>query len=107
MILLRPALIGFAAGALSVLVFHRGMVALLHLARLVPNPPFPMRAVPPLGLPQIASMAFWGGVWAVLIAAILAARPAPRRRCWWGCWWARSAACWSASPWSRRCAGSP
>jgi hypothetical protein len=72
---LRAALVGFAAGVLAVLVFHQGMVALLHLAGLVPNPPFPTRAVPPLGLPQIVSMAFWGGVWGILAAAIVAARP--------------------------------
>jgi hypothetical protein len=72
----RGLLLGFAAGVLSVLVFHQGTVALLHLAGLVPNPPFPLRAVPPLGLPQVVSMAFWGGVWGVVIAAILAARPA-------------------------------
>ena len=27
-------------------------------------------------MPQLASMAFWGGVWGMVIAAILAARPA-------------------------------
>jgi hypothetical protein len=75
MTLLRTVLVGFAAGVLGVLVFHQGMVGLLHLAGLVPNPPFPMRAVPPLGLPQLASMAFWGGIWGIVAAAILAARP--------------------------------
>jgi hypothetical protein len=74
--ILRTVLVGFAAGALSVLVFHQGTVALLHLAGLVPNPPFPMRPVPPLGIPQLANLAFWGGVWGIVIAAILAARPA-------------------------------
>jgi hypothetical protein len=76
MTILRNVLIGFAAGALSVLLFHQGTVALLHLAGLVPNAPFPMRAVGPLGVPQIANLAFWGGVWGMVIAAILAARPA-------------------------------
>ncbi|WP_232479113.1 hypothetical protein [Roseomonas rosulenta] len=72
---LRTALVGFAAGALSVLVFHQGTVALLHLAGLVPNAPFQLRPVPPLGVPQLGSIAFWGGVWGIVIAAILAARP--------------------------------
>jgi hypothetical protein len=74
MTILRTALVGFAAGALSVLVFHQGTVALMHLAGLA-NPPFPLRAVPPFGLPQLVSLAFWGGVWGVVIAAILAVRP--------------------------------
>jgi sulfite exporter TauE/SafE len=72
----RVAATGFAAGALSVLVFHQGTVALLHLAGLLPNPPFPMRPVGPLGVPQLASLAFWGGIWGIAIAAVLAARPA-------------------------------
>lgn len=75
MIALRTVLVGFAAGVLAVLVFHQGMVGLLHLAGVVPNPPFPMRAVAPFGLPQIASMAFWGGIWGIVAAAILVARP--------------------------------
>ncbi len=35
----RTALLGFAAGALSVLVFHQGMVLILHLMKQVPNFP--------------------------------------------------------------------
>ena len=59
------------------LVFHQGTVALLHLAgagaeRALPD----ARGGPPLGVPQIANLAFWGGVWGIVIAAILAARPA-------------------------------
>ncbi len=72
---LRTALLGFVAGALAVLVFHQGVVGLLHLAGLLPNAPFPMRPVPPLGVPQVVSLAFWGGVWGILVAAIVASRP--------------------------------
>jgi len=68
-------LLGFAAGFIAVLVFHQGMIWLLHAAGLLPNPPFPLRPVPPLGVPQVYSSAFWGGVWGVAIAAILRARP--------------------------------
>jgi hypothetical protein len=68
-------LLGFAAGFISVLVFHQGVIWLMHAAGLLPNPPFPVRAVPPLGVPQIYSLAFWGGVWGVVIAAIHWARP--------------------------------
>jgi hypothetical protein len=69
-------LIGFAAGFISVLVFHQAVIWLLHLAGLVPNPPFSVRPAPPLGVPQVYNMAFWGGVWGVVIAAIHWARPA-------------------------------
>ncbi len=72
---LRIAAIGFLAGVLGVLIFHQGTIALLHLAGLVPNPPYGMRRVGPLAVPLIANMAFWGGVWGIVIAAIIAARP--------------------------------
>jgi len=75
MMALRVTLIGFVAGVLGVLVFHQGMVGLLHLAGAVPNAPFQMRPVPPLGVPQLASASFWGGLWGIVAAAIVAARP--------------------------------
>ena len=68
-------LLGFVAGFISVLVFHQAVIWLLNAAGLLPNPPFPMRPVPPLNVPQIYSFAFWGGVWGVVIAAIHRARP--------------------------------
>ncbi|MEO3472476.1 hypothetical protein AAFN86_11455 [Roseomonas sp. CAU 1739] len=67
--------VGFVAGVLAVLVFHQGMVGLLHLLGAVPNPPFQLRPVPPLGVPQLVSACFWGGLWGILTAAIVAARP--------------------------------
>lgn len=72
---LRVALVGFLAGVLAVLTFHQAMIGLLHLGGWLPNGPFPMRPVPPLGVPLVASLAFWGGVWGMLAAAVVAARP--------------------------------
>ncbi len=68
-------LLGFAAGFISVLVFHQGVIALMHAAGMLPGQPFPMRPVPPLGVPQIYSLAFWGGAWGMVIGAIHRARP--------------------------------
>lgn len=67
--------VGFVAGVLAVLVFHQGMVGLLHLAGALPNPPFQLRPVAPLGVPQLVSACFWGGLWGIAAAAIVAARP--------------------------------
>lgn len=72
---LRVGLIGFSAGVLGVLLFHQGMVGLLHLLGVLPNAPYQMRPVPPLGVPQLVSACFWGGLWGILAAAIVAARP--------------------------------
>ncbi|MCO6418971.1 hypothetical protein JYK14_22830 [Siccirubricoccus sp. KC 17139] len=77
----RTILYGFVAGFLAVLVFHQGTAFLLHhvgnglgpsvaLFGRVPAP-FNMAAVPPLGVPQVLSLAFWGGVWGILLALLL------------------------------------
>jgi hypothetical protein len=53
---------GFLAAVISVLTFHQGMWAFLHLFGLMP-PPYPMRGIPPFGVPLIIDLCFWGGVW--------------------------------------------
>jgi len=81
----RTILLGFAAGFLAVLVFHQGAAVLLHLltvkagvgAGLIGRVPFPYRmaSVPPFGVPQVISSAFWGGVWGVMLAVLLRGLP--------------------------------
>ena len=75
--------VGFVCGALAVLVFHQGTVFLLHhqfwvlKALGVPDAfrpaaaGFNIRPVAPLGLPQVLSLAFWGGVWGIVLAALI------------------------------------
>jgi len=62
--------LGFAAGFLSVLVFSHGMIAVLHPAGLFPFGPWDMTPVPPLGVPQTFSGAFWGGLWGIVYALL-------------------------------------
>jgi hypothetical protein len=73
---------GFVCGALAVLVFHQGTNFLLfhNFAFLkglgLPDgfrpmgPGFSMRPVPPFNVPQVASIAFWGGLWGIVLAAL-------------------------------------
>jgi hypothetical protein len=68
-------LAGFIAGFLSVLFFHQVAVALLGVLGLTANQPYSMRAVPPFGVPQVLSLAFWGGVWGVILAFVLPRLP--------------------------------
>ncbi len=72
---LNRAILGFTAAALSVLTFHQGMWALLHLIGLMP-PPYPTRGVPPFGVPLIIDLCFWGGVWGAVFGLILPRLPA-------------------------------
>lgn len=62
---------GFVAGAIGVLLFHQGAVALLHTMGYTPRGPFSMQATQPFGVPQLWSIAFWGGIWGIVLAATL------------------------------------
>jgi hypothetical protein len=72
----RTVLLGFAAGVLSVLVVFQGALWLLNAAGLIPLRPYSLQPIPPFGVPQFANQAFWGGLWGIVLAAVL--RRAPR-----------------------------
>lgn len=57
----------FVAGFLATLVFHQGLVALLHAGGIVPFSAWNMDPTWPLGVPSAISIAFWGGVWGILL----------------------------------------
>lgn len=67
----RVLIAGFVAGALSVLIFHQGLIGLLHAMQILPRPPYGMAPTEPFGVPHLWSTVFWGGVWGVLLAAAL------------------------------------
>jgi hypothetical protein len=66
----RWLVFGFVAGALSFLVFHQGAIALLHAMNVVPRAPYSMAATQPFGVPQMWSLAFWSGLWGLVLAAL-------------------------------------
>lgn len=55
----------FAAGFIATLVFHQGVIGLFWLANMIPNAPWNLSPVPPFGVPQVISLAFFGGLWGV------------------------------------------
>ena len=69
---------GFAAGFASVLVFHQGMLTILHSIGLTATMPFIIHPTPPLGVPQIWSLAFWGGVWGIILVWVVGHLPQGR-----------------------------
>lgn len=72
---LRTVVVGFVAGALSVLVFHQ---LGFWLASKLLNTTFTiynMRPVPPWGVPTIVSLAFWGGLWGIAAAFLVPRLP--------------------------------
>jgi hypothetical protein len=70
----------FIAGFVATLVFHQGVFAALHAAGLLPRPAFNLTPVPPFGVPAVISLAFWGGVWGMVVWWLI--RNARRARYW-------------------------
>jgi len=65
-------LLAFVAGFVATLVFHQGLLAILHRAGASPRRAYDMQPTAPLRVPQVVSLAFWGGVWAAVLMPLLA-----------------------------------
>ena len=58
----------FIAGFVSTLTFHQGLLWVFITAGVVPGgTPWNMTAVPPFDVPSVISLAFWGGLWGMLL----------------------------------------
>jgi hypothetical protein len=68
----RRLLLGFVAGFIATLVFHQIALAVFAHLHWVDRAPWNMKPVPPLGVPAVISLAFWGGVWGAVMIALLA-----------------------------------
>lgn len=64
-------IVAFIAGFLAVFCFHQVAVGLLHSAGVVPFAPFSLSRTAPFGVPAVVSSAFWGGLWAIVMMAVL------------------------------------
>lgn len=73
----------FGAGYISTLLFHQGMLALLHMANPEVPAPFNMSPTEPLGIPTVISLAFWGGLWGNVLWLLM-------RNAQGGGYWARA-----------------
>lgn len=71
----RRIVLGFIAGAVSVLTFHQGMIGVLHAVHAVSWTPFPTAPAGPLHIPLVFDLAFWGGSWGAVFGLL-----APRLR---------------------------
>jgi len=81
--MLRPKvlILAFVAGFLATLIFHQGGLGLLYLAGRVQLAPWNLSPVPPLGVPAVLSLAFWGGLWGIVLWALIRGR---RGATYWG-----------------------
>ena len=81
----------FIAGFLSALLFHQGLLYVLYAAGVSPRAPFDMTATVPLGVPAVFSLAFWGGVWGIVLWVLI-------RRSRGASYWVRAAVIGAIGP---------
>lgn len=67
----------FFAGFMATLLFHQVLLALLVAGLDLPVRAFDFSAVPPLEVPKVLSLAFWGGVWGIPIWWFIQAETGP------------------------------
>jgi len=72
---MRIVIVGFIAGALSVLIFHQFGFWLATELGFGRSRIYNMQPVPPWGVPTIVSLAFWGGLWGILAAFLVPRLP--------------------------------
>lgn len=63
-------LLGFVAAFVATLIFHQRGLGALHLIGITLAVPYNFAAVPPLGVPQVISLCFWGGVWGIVFVLV-------------------------------------
>lgn len=61
----------FLCGAAAVLILHQGTLAAIYLAGFTAGAPYSLAPTQPWDVPQLWSLAFWGGVWGIVLAATL------------------------------------
>ena len=57
----------FFSGFAATIFFHQPVVWIFHVMGLTPRAPFDMHPMPPFGIPSVISLAFWGGVWGIIM----------------------------------------
>ncbi len=61
----------FIAGFLATLTFHQAIIWLFHKRGLTPRAPWAMDPTWPFRIPSVISLAFWGGVWGIVLIALI------------------------------------
>jgi hypothetical protein len=61
----------FIAGFVATLAFHQTALGLLHMGNPVVPAPFNLAATAPFGVPAFVSLAFWGGLWGIVLWALI------------------------------------
>ena len=60
----------FVAGVIGTLLGHQVLLTVLHAIGFAPFAPWQMQPVQPFGAPQLVSLAFWGGIWGIVLGLV-------------------------------------
>ena len=71
----QRAALGFLAGALSVLIFHQGLIGLMYLGGMLPRAPYNFAPTGPLHVPSVLNLCFWAGLYGILFGIALPRLP--------------------------------
>jgi hypothetical protein len=63
-------LLGFAAGALSHIVFQGALGSVYFATGMIPGLPWSLAPLPPFGVPTTVNFAFWAGLWGIAYALL-------------------------------------
>jgi hypothetical protein len=74
---MRTVLIGFIAGAVSVVIFHQPGFWIANELGYARASLYSGRPLPPWGVPTILSQAFWAGLWGIAAAFLMPRLPRP------------------------------
>lgn len=61
----------FVAAFISTLVFHQAVIGLFYLMGALPRAPWALTPTEPFGVPQVISLAFWGGIWGIVLWPVI------------------------------------
>lgn len=57
----------FIAGFAATLIFHQGVFAIFNAVGAIQQTPWDMASTQPLDIPAVISLAFWGGIWGMVL----------------------------------------
>src|SRR6185295_4275502 len=69
--MLLALLFAFLAGFGATILCHQPVFAAFHRAGVIDRKAYDMSPVPPLGVPSVISLAFWGGLWGLVMIPII------------------------------------
>lgn len=64
-------LLWFVAGGVAVPLFHQIVLGMLYWFGVASRPPFSMAPTAPFGVPQLASLMFWGALWGIVLGLVV------------------------------------